>query len=260
MVSKLRARDASFRNEILCALSDNELDLLRPHLKQVALKSGQVLHEPNSPIKDVFFVEKGVVSLTADTHDHGQVEVGLTGREGLVGASAILNPRSYSVHRAFIQAEGDAYRLSTTVLRSAVERSATLRDRCLRYLEMLMVQTSQAAACNARHNLPERLARWLLMVRDRIDSDDLPMTQEFLSVMLGVRRSGVSVAASTLQAGGLIQLSRGHVTITDHDGLAAAACDCYRLIEQSRGRILGRPSDGRSSNIARVAAGPRRKR
>jgi CRP-like cAMP-binding protein len=103
----------------------------------------------------------------------------------------------------------------------------------------LMVQTSQVAACNARHNLPERLARWLLMVRDRIDSADLPMTQEFLSVMLGVRRSGVSVAASTLQAGGLIRLSRGHVTILDHDGLTTAACDCYRLIEQSRDRIFG---------------------
>jgi hypothetical protein len=167
MVSKLRARDASFRNEILCALPDSEINLLRPHLKQVALKSGEVLHEPNSPIKDVFFVEKGVVSLTADTHDHGQVEVGLTGREGLVGASVILNPKSYSVHRAFSQAEGYAYRLSSTVQRSAVGQSATL--------------PSQAAACNARHNLPERLARWLLMVRDRIDSDDLPMTQEFLS-------------------------------------------------------------------------------
>ena len=170
-----------FRNEILCALPDSEINLLRPHLKQVALTSGQVLHEPNSPIKDLFFVEKGLVSLTADTHDHGPVEVGLTGREGLVGASVILNPKSYSVHRAFTQAEGDAYRSSSTVQRSAVGRSATLRDRCLRHLEMLMVQTSQAAACNARHNLPERLARWLLMVRDRIDSDDLPMTQEFLS-------------------------------------------------------------------------------
>ena len=238
MVSKLRATGASFCNEILGALSDSEIDLLRPHLKRATLNSGQVLHEPNSPIIDVFFVEKGVVSLAADTHDNGQVEVGLTGREGLVGASAILNPKPYSVHRAFTQVEGDAYRMSPAVLRSAVDRSATLRDRCLRYLEMLMVQTSQVAACSARHNLPERLARWLLMVRDRIDSADLPMTQEFLSVMLGVRRSGVSVAASTLQAGGLIQLSRGHVTILDHDGLATAAYDCYRLIEQSRDWIF----------------------
>ena len=100
MVSKLRARDASFCNEILCALPESEIDLLRPNLKQVALKSGEVLHEPNSPIKDVFFVEKGVVSLTADTHDHGQVEVGLTGREGLVGASAILNPARPRLQRS----------------------------------------------------------------------------------------------------------------------------------------------------------------
>jgi CRP-like cAMP-binding protein len=207
MVSKLRA-GASFCNEILGALSDSEIDLLRPHLKQVTLNSGEVLHEPNSPIKDVFFVEKGVVSLAADTHDHGQVEVGLTGREGLVGASAILNPKPYSVHRAFTQVEGYAYRMSTTVLRSGVEQSAILRDRCLRYLEMLMVQTSQVAACNARHNMPERLARWLLMVRDRTDSADLPMTQEFQSVMLGVRRSGVSVVASTLSSW------RPHSTVT----------------------------------------------
>ena len=102
-----------------------------------------------------------------------------------------------------------------------------------------MVQTSQVAACNARHNLPERLARWLLMVRDRTDSDNLPMTQEFLSVMLGVRRSGVSVAASTLQAAGLVRILRGHVLILDHDGLATAACDCYRIIQQNRDRILG---------------------
>ena len=101
----------------------------------------------------------------------------------------------------------------STALRSAVEQSESLRHRCLRHVEMLMVQTSQVAACNARHNLPERLARWLLMVRDRTDSDSLPMTQEFLSVMLGVRRSGVSVAASTLQAAGLVRVLRGHVLI-----------------------------------------------
>ena len=104
-----------------------------------------------------------------------------------------------------------------------------------------MVQTSQVAACNARHNLPERLARWLLMVRDRTESDSLPMTQEFLSVMLGVRRAGVSVAASTLQAAGLVRLLRGHILILDHDGLVTAACDCYRIIQQNQDRILGTP-------------------
>ena len=238
----MAANDASqavYRNHILAALPISEIELLRPHLSHATMVSGQVLHEANSPIGDVFFIENGVVSLAADTHDQGRVEVGLLGREGFAGASVILNADPWSVHRAFTQVAGNAYRMSAAALRSAVEQSESLRHRCLRHVEMLMVQTSQVAACNARHNLPERLARWLLMVRDRIDSDNLPMTQEFLSVMLGVRRSGVSVAASTLQAGGLIRVLRGHVLILDHDGLAAAACDCYRIIQQNRDRIFG---------------------
>ena len=233
------ANQAIIRNDILAALPLAELEPLRPHLHHITMVSGQVLHEPNSPIMDVFFVDEGIVSLAANTHDNGRTEVGLTGREGLVGASAVLNPEPYSAYRAFTQVPGGAYRMSTAAFRSAIDRSATLRDRCLRYVETLMVQSSQVAACNTRHNLPERLARWLLMVRERIDSDNLPMTQEFLSVMLGVRRSGVSVAASTLQAGGLIRVQRGHVMILDHDGLAAASCDCYRTIQASRERILG---------------------
>jgi CRP-like cAMP-binding protein len=234
------ASEAVYRNHILAASPAVELELLRPHLSRMTMVSGQVLHEANSPVTDVFFIENGVVSLAADTHDQGRVEVGLLGREGFAGASVILNAKPWSVHRAFTQAPGDVYRMSAAALRSAVEQSASLRHRCLRHVEMLMVQTSQVAACNARHNLSERLARWLLMVRDRIDDGNLPMTQEFLSVMLGVRRSGVSVAASTLQAAGLIRLSRGYVTILDHDGLAAASCDCYRIIEQSRKRIFER--------------------
>ena len=232
------ASEAIYRNHILAALPIAEIELLRPHLSHMTMVSGQVLHEANSPITDVFFIENGVISLTADTRDQGRVEVGLLGREGFAGASVILNADPWSVHRAFSQVPGEVYRMSSTALRSAVEQSESLRHRCLRHVEMLMVQTSQVAACNARHNLPERLARWLLMVRDRTDSDNLPMTQEFLSVMLGVRRPGVSVAASTLQAAGLVRILRGHVLILDHDGLTTAACDCYRIIQQNRDRIL----------------------
>ena len=191
------AHVAPYHNHILAALPIADIELLHPHLSRMTMVSGQVLHEENSPITDVFFIENGVISLTADTHDEGRVEVGLLGREGFAGASVLLNADPWSVHRAFCQVPGEVWRMSSTALRSAVEQSESLRDLCLRHVEMLMVQTSQVAACNARHNLPERLARWLLMVRD--DSDNLPMTQEFLSVMLGVRRSGVSVAASTLQ-------------------------------------------------------------
>jgi CRP-like cAMP-binding protein len=233
------ANEAILRNEILAALPTADMELLRPHLNHMTLVSGQSLYEPDNPITDVFFVSDGVVSLTASTHDSGHVEVGLTGREGFVGTQVVLNPAPYAVHRAFTQVPGNAYRMSAAAFRSAIDQSAILRDRCLRYVETLMVQASQVAACNARHNLPERLARWLLMVRDRIGADSLPMTQEFLSVMLGVRRSGVSVAASTLQAGGLIRVLRGRVMVLDHEGLAAAACDCYRIIQESRHRILG---------------------
>jgi len=183
-------------------------------------------------------MESGIASLSADTLDEGQVEVGLTGREGFVGASVVLNPNAFAVHRAFVQVSGSAYRMSAVAFRASIQQSDRLRDHCLRYVELLMVQTSQAAACNARHNLPERLARWLLMTRDRVDTDDLPVTQEFLSIMLGVRRAGVSLAANALQAVGLIRQSRGRITIIDNAGLKAASCDCYRIIQQSRDRIL----------------------
>ena len=235
------AYEAAYHNHILAALPIADIELLHPHLSRMTMVSGQVLHEANSPITDVFFIENGVVSLAADTRDEGRVEVGLLGREAFAGASVLLNADPWSAHRAFSQVPGEVYRMSSAALRSAVEQSERLRDLCLRHVEMLMVQTSQVAACNARHNLPERLARWLLMVRDRTDSDNLPMTQEFLSVMLGVRRSGVSVAAGTLQTAGLVRISRGHVLILDHDGLATAACDCYRIIQQNRDRILGTP-------------------
>jgi CRP-like cAMP-binding protein len=227
------------RNAILASLPSSEIDGLRRHLHHVTVVLGQVLHEPDSPIEDVFFMDEGVVSLTASTQGNRHVEVGLTGREGFVGTSAVLNSAPYAVHRAFIQVQGSGYRMRASVLRSACEQSATLRTRCLRYIEFAMIQTSQVAACNAQHNLPERLARWLLMVRDRLDSDSIPMTHEFMSFMLGVRRSGVSVAASTLQVGGLIRVQRGHIVLLDLGGLAAASCDCYRTIEANRDRLLG---------------------
>jgi CRP-like cAMP-binding protein len=162
---------SGFRNEILAALPDDDIEAPKPLLTKVPLISQQVLHERQTSIADVFFIENGIASLSADTLDSGQVEVGLTGWEGFVGASVILNPDAVAVHRAFIQVSGSAYRMNAVALRAAIERSDSLRDRCMRYVEFLMVQTSQAAACNARHYLHERLARWLLMTRDRVDTD-----------------------------------------------------------------------------------------
>ncbi len=234
---------AALRNELLRALPAADLERIRPHLMPVTLVLSQVLHEFDAPTDETFFVESGLVSLTADTNDNGQVEVGMTGREGFVGLAALLSPTPISIHRAFVQVPGRANRIQNTVFRRLVDQSPALRDRCLRYVNVMLVQNSQIAACNARHGLPERLARWLLMSRDRIDFDDLPMTQEFLSYMLGVRRAGVSVVANALQAQGLIRQSRGRITLLDRAGLEAKACSCYGLLERSRARIMGK-SDG----------------
>jgi CRP-like cAMP-binding protein len=185
-------------------------------------------------ITDVYFIEEGICSLTADTSDGSHVEVGITGRDGLVGITAILNPDAIAVHRSFIQMQGSGFRCNAGILRQAISQSTVLRDRCSRYLQIVMLESAQTAACNARHTLPERLARWLLTVRDKVDTDTLPLTHEFLSIMLGVRRAGVTLAANTLQAGGLIRQLRGRVIIIDRDRLEEVSCDCYRVMQDSR--------------------------
>ena len=230
-----------FRNRLLAALAPAALQVLRPHLLgPVELAQGQTLHRRGYPVADVFFPEAGLASLTAGTMD-GDVEVGLTGREGLVGAAVLLDPEAVAVHEAFVQIPGAAWRVPTSALRRAVEQSPALREHLLRYVQSLMVQSGQTAACNARHSVPQRLARWLLMAHDRVDGDELALRQEAVSLMLGVRREGVSVAAGALQASGLIRQSRGRIAVLDRPGLEAAACGCYRAVHDSHERILPPP-------------------
>lgn len=226
-------------NVILAALPAKDLAMLRPHLHLVPLVLRQVLHATDAPIHDVYFMEEGLTSLTASAGEASEVEVGLVGREGLVGTGVLLMSDATAVHRAFIQVPGSAYRMQAGTFRDAVSQFESLRDGCMRYVHFMLVQAAQCAACNARHGLPERLARWLLSSMDRTGSDEVPMTQEFLSYMLGVRRAGVSVVATGLQDEGLIRQSRGRVTLLDRAGLEAKACTCYRVIEDSRKRIMG---------------------
>jgi len=239
MTLSTAAGASAFRNQLLSVLSAEDVERLRPHLQPVTLVLGQVLHEAGEHIDHVYFPENGVVSLTADTMDNGMVEVGMTGREGIVGASVALNYDAIAIHRALVQIPGSAIRMRTAAFHEALEQSAAFRDRCLRYVQVIMVQASQTAACNARHELTERLARWLLMCRDRLESDEMPMTQEFLALMLGVRRTGVSLIANTLQSTGAIKQSRGRMTIVDREALETEACNCYRFIENSRRTIMG---------------------
>jgi CRP-like cAMP-binding protein len=228
-----------YRNQILSALPPSEIEQLRPHLQSVSFVLQQVLHEAGNPVAEVYFPESGLVSVTADTQDHGWVEVGLIGREGYTGSQVLLSPDALVTHRSFMQVPGHGYKLAAPDFIAAAERLPAFRALCLRYIHFLMLQTAQTAACNARHELPKRLARWLLMSQDRIDGNDLPMKQEFLSYMLGVRRAGVSVVVGALQTAGLVRPSRGHITILDRVRLEDEACTCYRIIAENREKIIG---------------------
>ena len=234
----MTVRTTDFRNGLLAALPDSEVDVLAPQLRPVSLVLQQVLHERGNPVEDVYFLESGVVSLTADTGDVALVEVGMTGREGLVGTSAVLTEKALSIHRGLVQQPGTANRIGAPAFRAAILSLPHFRRRCLCHVHLTMMQTAQSAACNARHELPQRLARWLLMSHDRAEGDDLPMTQEFLSYMLGVRRAGVSVVTNTLQGAGIIRQSRGRLTILDRARLERQACSCYRLVEDNRLQLM----------------------
>jgi CRP-like cAMP-binding protein len=234
------------RNRLLAAFAPVDLEPLRPHLlgRPVHIAQDQVLHVRGEPVRDVFFPETGLVSLTVDTLDGGgSAEVAVTGREGLVGAAVLLDPEAIATHEAVVQIPGTAWRVPAQALCAAVERSPALRERLLRYVQFLMVQTGQAAACNARHSLSRRLARWLLMAHDRVDGDELALRQEAVSLMLGVRREGVNLAAHSLHDSGLIRQARGRITVIDRPGLEAATCGCYRAVRDGEARILGLDTD-----------------
>lgn len=232
------------RNALLTALPFEDLNRLRPHCQHVTLVAEQVLHEPGEPAGEVYFVEDGLVSLVADTGEAESVEVGMIGREGLVGAVALLDPGAVATHRAVVQVPGHALRMGVAAFRGAAGQSPALRDLCLRHLQTLLVQASQAAACNARHGLSERLARWLLLMHDRMDGDALPMRQATLGQVLGVRQAGVSTALGALGAKGVICQGRKRIAVMDRPGLEAEACSCYRTIRDNERRIMGAPPAG----------------
>ena len=233
-----QVRQSAVRNRLLAALPPDDFALLAPSLRPVRLDLKQVLHEPERPIAAAYFPESGMVSLIARMEDGAAQEVGLVGREGVVGLAVALGAESVGTE-ALVQAEGEALRLGTDELRAAFGRGAGLRDLLLRYMQALHAQVSQTAACNGRHAVDERLARWVLMAHDRADGDEFLMTQEFMAMMLGVRRAGVSVAAAVLQRAGAIGYAHGSVTVLDRAGLEGASCECYGAVRRQFERLLG---------------------
>jgi CRP-like cAMP-binding protein len=227
--------DKEIGNLILRSLPRAECARVFSALEFVRLKLHQVLHEPGEVIKSCYFMNDGMCSVLTVQPDGESVEVGLTGKEGFVGLPVIFGFKT-SALRIITQGDGSAYRLEVSMLHSLLPQCAALERQLQRYSMILGIQSTQLAACNRLHDMEERLARWLLMSYDRIGNTTMPLTQDFLSQMLGARRSTVSVAAGVLQKAGMISYTRGNVTIVNKARLEATACDCYQIIQQQRDR------------------------
>ena len=221
---------APVANRLLAALPKKEYQRLLPELEQVTLPFAEVLYEPSDRIRHVYFPNDSIVSLLAEVAERSTLEVGIVGSEGMAGISVFLGVAT-SRYRALVQGAGTAMRMKAAALRAESDRVGSLHRLLRRYAHSLLTQVSQSAACNRFHTVDARLARWLLMTRDRLRSDEFRLTQEFMSNMLGVRREGVTRAASALQRQKLISYSRGRITVLDRDGLEAVSCKCYKIIK-----------------------------
>jgi CRP-like cAMP-binding protein len=214
-------------NKILATLAPSDFGLLEPHLKTVDLPVRFRVEVRGAPIDHVYFVESGVVSVVANGLGKREIEVGIIGFEGMTGLSVIMGEAN-AANESFVQIAGSGQRISARRLRAAIGQSATLHREFLRYAHQLMIQTARTALANGRSKIEERLARWLLMAHDRIDGDEMLLTHEFLSTMLGVRRAGVTEALSLLQDAGLVRSRRGKIAILDRAGLEASSDGTYR--------------------------------
>jgi CRP-like cAMP-binding protein len=218
-------------NKILLGLSPDQSSQVLPRLEFVRLKLHQVLHEAGETIKSGYFVNSGLMSILAVQPDGKTVEVGLIGKEGFAGLPLLVGYTN-SPTRVMVQGDGSAYRCDAETLKQLMRQFPLMEQRLHRFAYQLAMQSTQIAACNRLHEVEERLARWILMSQDRMLSDRLPLTQEFLGQMLGTRRSSVTVAAGALQKQGLIAYTRGSVTIMDRKKLENTACDCYAIVQR----------------------------
>lgn len=231
---------AEVRNCILQCLRPDILARLQPYLRRVPLKRGQILQEPHSPLERVYFIERGMAVLMARTKRDGQVGVAIIGRAGLVGVPVVLGTMR-SPHQCVMEVEGEALQIGAETFRRAMDGSSTLRQQLMNYVHALLVQQSQTVLCNARHPLMERLTRSLLLAHDRLDDDTIPLTHDLLSMMLGVRRAGITTALERLERIGAVRKARGALEIADRTRLEQTACECYRTIATEYQRLTNFP-------------------
>jgi CRP-like cAMP-binding protein len=231
---------SSIHNRLLTQLRPEDFDLLRPHLEPMTLDRGDVLITPNQPIEHVYFLEAGITSVIANTAGGKRIEIGLTGRDGLAGTPVLLGVDS-TPHETFMQIAGSGLRIATETLRAIIQQSPTLHALLLRYVQAFTIQTSHTALSNGSHRIEERLARWLLMCHDRLDGDGLPLTHEFIALMLGVRRAGVTEALNILEEREIVRTERGNIVILDRAQLEETAGDSYGVPEAEYRRLIGSP-------------------
>lgn len=225
-------------NLLLTSLPDDERERLRPHSERVSLGYGEHIIVPDEPIRHFYFPAGCLLSLVTTMHDGAAVESGIIGREGVSGIPVLLDAAQTTMP-TFVQVPGEAVRVRADVIKEAYERSGEVRGLLNRYMHVVIVNGSHAAACNRLHRLEQRFCKWLLMSSDGVGSEEVALTHEFLAVMLGVRRAGVTEASVRIKRAGLISHRRGHFQILDRRGLEAAACECYRRTRAEYERLFG---------------------
>jgi len=226
------------RNRLLAALSPSDLALLRPHLQPAAMPLLRDMERPNRRIETVYFMEAGIASVVAVQPDETRIEVGLIGREGMSGIAVVLGG-DQSPNATYIQVAGEALRMTVNELRKAMDASESLHGLLLKFVQVFMVQTAHTAIANARSRIDQRLARWILMAHDRTRNTTLPLTHEFLALMLGVRRAGVTEALQSLKRQKLIDNGRNKILMLNRKGLEQLAGSAYGVPEKEYRRLIG---------------------
>ncbi|PIV33968.1 MAG: Crp/Fnr family transcriptional regulator [Lysobacterales bacterium CG02_land_8_20_14_3_00_62_12] len=231
------------QNHLLAALPEAVRERLYPYLEAVALPLGKVLYESGDTLRHVYFPTDSIVSLLYVMADGASAEIAVVGNEGLVGIALFMGGES-TPSRAIVQSGGNAYRLLGQRLKDEFHRHTELQQLLLRYTQALLTQMSQTAVCNRHHSIDQQLCRWLLLSLDRLFGNQLIMTQELIANMLGVRREGVTEAASKLHALGVISYHRGHITVLDRPRLETLCCECYAVVKKETERLLPHSATG----------------
>jgi CRP-like cAMP-binding protein len=240
------------RNAILSALPREELARIMPLFRTVQLRPRQILHHAGTPMEQAYFLESGLVSVSGRAGAHGWVEVWLIGSEGMTGIPIVLGTMQEPALRRVVQIGGHALCIPAADLRKAMERSPAFRAVLMRYVDVVLLQTAQCNICNATHNLRQRLSRWLLVARDALQQDEIRLTHQLLSRLLGVRRASVTECLGVLQAEGAIRSSRGLIEIADPPKLEELSCGCHRTILHHHDTQLG-PRDREWTRPGRAA-------